>query len=132
MLILPETLPEDAVGLAEELRTLVMPSSCAIAGGQAIKATISIGIAGGRGSELQLDMLVDRADAAMYAAKSLGRNRIYLFRELDEEALVRRRRSPPSTGRRRPRSASGPATPPPRRSHRSSPRSRTTADGRPT
>ena len=35
-------------------------------------------------------MLVDRADAAMYAAKSLGRNRTYLYRELDEEAPVHR------------------------------------------
>jgi diguanylate cyclase (GGDEF)-like protein len=90
MLILPETLPEEAVGLAEELRTLVMSQHFTIAGDQAIKATISIGISGGRGSELQLDMLVDRADAAMYAAKSLGRNRVYLYRELDEESLVRR------------------------------------------
>jgi diguanylate cyclase (GGDEF)-like protein len=90
MLILPETTPEDAVGLAEELRALVMQEPLRIADGQSIKATISIGIAGGRGSGLQLDMLVDRADAAMYAAKSLGRNRTYLFRELDEEAPVRR------------------------------------------
>ena len=35
-------------------------------------------------------MLVDRADAAMYAAKSLGRNRTYLFRDLDENAPVSR------------------------------------------
>jgi diguanylate cyclase (GGDEF)-like protein len=90
MLILPETTPEDAVGLAEELRQLVMQEPLVIAGGQSLKATISIGVAGGRGSQLQIDMLVDRADAAMYAAKSLGRNRTYLFRELDEEAPVRR------------------------------------------
>jgi diguanylate cyclase (GGDEF)-like protein len=90
MLILPETLPEDAVGLAEDLRTLVMSQQFTIAGNQKLKATISVGISGGRGSELQLDMLVDRADAAMYAAKSLGRNRVYLYRELDEESLIRR------------------------------------------
>jgi diguanylate cyclase (GGDEF)-like protein len=90
MLILPETTPEDAVGLAEELRTIVESESLRIAGGQTIQATISVGVAGGVGSQLQLDMLVDRADAAMYAAKSLGRNRTYLFRELDDEAPVRR------------------------------------------
>ena len=90
MLILPETPAEQAVAVAEELRKLVMQEPLRIADGQSIKATISIGIAGGRGSELQLDMLVDRADAAMYAAKSLGRNRTYLFRELDEAAPVRR------------------------------------------
>ena len=98
MLILPETRPEDAVSLAEDLRGLVMQEPLRIAGGQTIKATISVGIAGGRGSELQLDMLVDRADAAMYAAKSLGRNRTYLFREVDEEAPVRR--APISSDRR--------------------------------
>ena len=105
MLILPETLPEDAVAMAEELRALVMHETFRIAGGQTIKATISIGIAGGRGSELQLDMLVDRADAAMYAAKSLGRNRTYLYRELDDEAPVRR--APISSERRAPANAIG-------------------------
>ena len=34
MLILPETLPEDAVGLAEELRTLVMSQQFTIAGAE--------------------------------------------------------------------------------------------------
>lgn len=90
MLILPETTPEQAVNLAEELRNLVSTEPMRIAGGQQIGLTISIGIAGGIGSQLQLDMVVDRADAAMFAAKSLGRNRAYVFRELDDEAPVRR------------------------------------------
>ncbi|HEX2222024.1 MAG TPA: diguanylate cyclase, partial [Candidatus Limnocylindria bacterium] len=90
MLILPETLPDQAVTLAEKLRGLVMQHPLKIASGDAVRVTISIGIAGGRGSELAVDALVDRADAAMYAAKSLGRNRTYLFRDLDEEAPVRR------------------------------------------
>jgi diguanylate cyclase (GGDEF)-like protein len=98
MLILPETQPDDAIGLVEEVRGLVMAEPLLIAGGQSVQVTISAGIAGGHGSELQLDMLVDRADAAMYAAKSLGRNRTYLFRDLDEDAPVRR--APISADRR--------------------------------
>ena len=90
MLILPDTRPEDAVTLAEELRALVSQEPMHAVGEQELRVTISIGIAGGRGSELQIDMLVDRADAAMYAAKSLGRNRTYLFRDVDEGAPVRR------------------------------------------
>jgi len=90
MLILPETTADEAVVLAEKLRTLVMQLPLVIAGGQLLQITISIGVAGDVGSQLQVDRLVDQADAAMYAAKSLGRNRTYLFRALDEEAPVRR------------------------------------------
>ena len=104
MLVLPETLPADAVQLAEELRELVAREPVVV-DDQPMKVTISIGIAGGRGSELQIDMLVDRADAAMYAAKSLGRNRTYLYREVDDEAPVRR--APISPGRREQATAIG-------------------------
>ena len=90
MLILPETMPDEAAEVAERLRVVVAQTPLLIAREQSTNVTISIGIAGGRGSELQLDALVDQADAAMYAAKSLGRNRTYQFRELDEEAPVRR------------------------------------------
>jgi len=132
MLILPETLPDDAVRLAEELRALVQHEALRIPGDQTVRVTISVGIAGGRGPELQLDTLVDRADAAMYAAKSLGRNRTYQFRDLDDGARYDGRRSRPNAARRRPRSVSGPATPRRRRSHRSWRHSRTTAAVRPT
>ncbi len=55
-------------------------------------------MAGDVGSQLQVDALVDQADAAMYAAKSLGRNRTYLYRAVDESAPVRR--APISTDHR--------------------------------
>jgi diguanylate cyclase (GGDEF)-like protein len=90
MLIMPETTPDEGVILAEHLRASVMAEPMVIAGDQRLQVTISVGIAGGRGSTLQVDRLVDQADAAMYAAKSLGRNRTYLFRHIDEEAPVRK------------------------------------------
>jgi response regulator RpfG family c-di-GMP phosphodiesterase len=57
---------------------------------QGLQVTISIGVAGDVGSQLQSDRLVDQADAAMYAAKSLGRNRTYRYRAVDDNAPVRR------------------------------------------
>jgi diguanylate cyclase (GGDEF)-like protein len=90
MLILPETTADEAIILAEQLRTLIMHEPLVIAGDQRLQVTISIGISGGRGSKLQADSLVDQADAAMYAAKSLGRNRTYLYRDIDEEGAVRK------------------------------------------
>lgn len=90
MLILPETNPEDATVLAEHLRGLVMEHSMEVAHEQPLRVTISIGVAGDVGSQLQADRLVDQADAAMYAAKSLGRNRTYRYRAVDDNAPVRR------------------------------------------
>jgi diguanylate cyclase (GGDEF)-like protein len=98
MLILPETTPEQAVEMAERVRNLVAQTPLVIARQQQLAVTISIGVAGGRGSILQVDALVDQADAAMYAAKGLGRNRTYQYRDLDENAPVRR--APISTERR--------------------------------
>jgi HD-GYP domain-containing protein (c-di-GMP phosphodiesterase class II) len=52
--------------------------------------TISIGIVGGAGHHLRVDSLIRDADAAMYSAKSLGRNQTYIFEEPDEDARVPR------------------------------------------
>ncbi|MGP1674581.1 MAG: HD domain-containing phosphohydrolase, partial [Candidatus Limnocylindrales bacterium] len=59
-------------------------------GGTDIAVTISIGIAGGSGAQLRMDTLVRDADAAMYSAKSLGRNQTYVFAEPDDDARVPR------------------------------------------
>jgi diguanylate cyclase (GGDEF)-like protein len=90
MLILPETTPEEATVLAEHLRELVRDHQLAVAPSQGLQITISIGVAGDVGSQLQADRLVDQADAAMYAAKSLGRNRTYRYRAVDDNAPIRR------------------------------------------
>jgi diguanylate cyclase (GGDEF)-like protein len=90
MLILPETAPEDALGIAEELRELVMRRPLSVATGILVDATVSIGVAGGHSTELQVDRLVDAADAAMYVAKSEGRNRSFLFGSVTDESAVRR------------------------------------------
>jgi diguanylate cyclase (GGDEF)-like protein len=90
MLILPETTPEEATVLAEHLRQLVMDHPLSIAAAKGLRVTISIGVAGDIGSQLQADRLVDQADAAMYAAKSLGRNRTYRYRAVDDNAPVHR------------------------------------------
>jgi response regulator RpfG family c-di-GMP phosphodiesterase len=90
VLILPETTPDEGIILAEQLRSMIMQEPLVIAGDQRLKVTISIGVSGGRGSGLKPDSLVDQADAAMYAAKSLGRNRTYLYRDINEEAPVRK------------------------------------------
>jgi diguanylate cyclase (GGDEF)-like protein len=90
MLILTETNIEEGATLTEKLRTLVQRQRFAIEGAGEIAVTISIGIAGGSGSQLRMDTLVRDADAAMYSAKSLGRNQTYVFAEPDDDARVPR------------------------------------------
>jgi diguanylate cyclase (GGDEF)-like protein len=90
MLILTETDVEEGALLTEKLRNLVARQTFRVGDDQDISVTISIGIAGGRGGPLRTDALVRDADAAMYSAKSLGRNQTYIFAEPDEDARVPR------------------------------------------
>ena len=90
MLLLTETDVEEGASLTEKLRILVAKQQFDIGSGQSLGVTISIGIAGGKGGVLRTDTLVRDADAAMYSAKSLGRNQTYIFAEPDEDARVPR------------------------------------------
>jgi diguanylate cyclase (GGDEF)-like protein len=90
MLILTETDVDEGAVLTEKLRNLVARQSFRIAPEQDVSVTISIGIAGGKGGQLRTESLVRDADAAMYSAKSLGRNQTYIFAEPDEDARVPR------------------------------------------
>jgi diguanylate cyclase (GGDEF)-like protein/putative nucleotidyltransferase with HDIG domain len=90
MLILAETSVDEGAVLAEKLRSLVERERFAIDGEQSLSVTISIGIVGGFGEQLRMEALVRDADAAMYSAKSLGRNQTYVFAEPSDDARVPR------------------------------------------
>jgi diguanylate cyclase (GGDEF)-like protein len=90
MLILTETNVEDGAELSEKLRTLVERCRFTVDGNTNLSVTVSIGIVGGAGQQLRMENLVRDADAAMYSAKSLGRNQTYIFEEPDEDARVPR------------------------------------------
>ena len=90
MLILTETDTDEGAALAEKLRMLVEKERFKVPANVELSVTISIGIVGGTGSQLRMETLVRDADAAMYSAKSLGRNQTYIFAEPDENARVPR------------------------------------------
>ena len=89
LIVLPETDVDAAGSLAEKLRRIVGSSGVRMPDGELATITMSAGVAGGLGV-MQSDALVRDADAALYAAKALGRDQVYLFRETGDEDTVRR------------------------------------------
>ncbi len=90
MIVLPETDADAAAASAEKLRRLVGSRSVRLEDGHVLTITLSAGVAGGLGQHLDLDALVRDSDAALYSAKALGRDQVYVFHELEEGNLVRR------------------------------------------
>jgi diguanylate cyclase (GGDEF)-like protein len=90
MVVLPETDAPAATALAEKLRGVVLDAEYRVDPHGPLKVTVSIGIVAGAGRSLRVDDLVHHADAAMYSAKSLGRNQVYVFEEPDDEARIPR------------------------------------------
>jgi len=90
LMVLPETDPDAAASLAEKLRRIIGGSIVRLPNGELVTVTMSAGVAGGPGEVLSADMLVRDSDAALYSAKALGRNQVYVFREIDDGDTVRR------------------------------------------
>ncbi len=88
VVVLPETAIDDAATISEKLRSAVEHVSVRARDGSPISVTISVGITGGRGRTLRPEVLLRGADAAMYAAKALGRNQVAVDAALDELAIV--------------------------------------------
>jgi diguanylate cyclase (GGDEF)-like protein len=86
--ILPETLPAEAAVIADKLRRLVAAERWPLPDSSDTSVTISIGVTGGTGDRLSAEQLLREADAAMYSAKALGRDQVYLFEEPTDESRV--------------------------------------------
>ncbi len=78
--ILPETTGEEALTVAERIRTEIQKQKFYPAPNVEITKTISIGVTQYRPGE-RISTLVERADRAMYLAKEKGRNRIAILFE---------------------------------------------------
>ncbi len=74
VLLMPETGIEEAVLAAERMRRAVENELIAYDGGP-IALTVSIGVAT-RAADESVEALLNRADAALYRAKDIGRNRV--------------------------------------------------------
>jgi len=91
--LLPSTGVEQATQVADRLRALVATRLVA-ADGFEIAYTVSAGVAVLDGTAGGIDALIKRADAALYQAKSQGRNRVAAWTpELTHENLPQRSRN---------------------------------------
>jgi diguanylate cyclase (GGDEF)-like protein len=79
-LILPQTRAEDALVPAERVRRLVEEHPFAPTDGTPLSVTISVGVAGYPEHAAAPEELLQQADAALYAAKEEGRNRVRIAR----------------------------------------------------
>jgi diguanylate cyclase (GGDEF)-like protein len=83
ILLLPETPNKGAVELAERIRRSIETSRFDVRSGDA-NITVSLGVASYPEDGGNLDVILDKADKAMYRAKEQGRNRVVAY---TEEAL---------------------------------------------
>jgi diguanylate cyclase (GGDEF)-like protein len=74
VVLLTQTSLDQAAHLAERLRHAIATLPVTLATGESLAITISLGVSAYPRPSLTLDDLVADADAAMYAAKSAGRN----------------------------------------------------------
>ena len=76
VILLPETSLEVGMMVAERLRAMIAGSPVKIGENFTLSVTASLGVACKDENTTSLDILIKRADQAMYIAKNKGRNRV--------------------------------------------------------
>ena len=76
--LFPETTAENALSLAERLRTAISAARFE-AEAQSFSVTVSIGISECMGAKDSMETLLARSDEALYQAKNTGRNRVVIW-----------------------------------------------------
>lgn len=74
--LLPETDPATAYEVAQRLRLQVAAAQVPLEGGLPVQIHVSIGVSFMTSGEDNIDVLLHKADTALYAAKNSGRNRV--------------------------------------------------------
>ena len=92
--LLPDTGREDALWLAERLRS-AFEATPHFVGDHALNATVSVGVAVSDDASCDLAELLEAADQALYRAKALGRDRVEIS-ERPAEPLPTKQRGVPS------------------------------------
>ncbi len=75
-LVLPETKRSQALAAAERLRVALAETAVQVPGAQDLHVTVSIGVTSLMPTDATFEAILARADAALFAAKESGRNRI--------------------------------------------------------
>jgi len=77
--LLPDTGREDAMDAAERLRAALAAANVPLSGDQPLRFTASFGVATLCGKDANIDILLNKADQALYRAKGEGRNRVCMY-----------------------------------------------------
>jgi diguanylate cyclase (GGDEF)-like protein/PAS domain S-box-containing protein len=77
-ILMPETDFREAAEIAERLRETVSRSDVISEAGLPLHFSVSIGVAAMREKDVNMDMLINLADQALYLAKNSGRNKVCL------------------------------------------------------
>ncbi|MEN3339925.1 MAG: eukaryotic-like serine/threonine-protein kinase [Acidobacteriota bacterium] len=88
LLVLPDTTAEGAARVAENLRARFAATPVLCARGS-VKFTASLGVAQALPGEADVNAVLGRADAALYAAKAAGRNRVCSHTVMDPGVTMR-------------------------------------------
>ncbi|MDD2834112.1 MAG: diguanylate cyclase [Methylotenera sp.] len=75
-ILLPETEIQEATEVAERLRSAIAAADVPLKDGLPVKFTVSIGVASVASQDDNMDVLLNRADDALYQAKESGRNKV--------------------------------------------------------